>query len=87
MVAYRQKALSQIINFPDRIVRTIRFTQHEIDSAKNLLDVVGDGELRKVADMVTLKVDGKTIYLRKNAFQSLQKEQSIKLSEIANSTP
>ena len=81
------EALSQIINFPDRIVRTIRFTQHEIDSAKNLLDVVGDGELRKVADMVTLKVDGKTIYLRKNAFQSLQKEQSIKLSEIANSTP
>lgn len=81
------EALSQIINFPDRIVRKTNFTQHEIDSAKNLLDVVGDGELRKVADMVTLKVDGKTIYLRKNAFQSLQKEQSIKLSEIANSTP
>lgn len=81
------EALSQIINFPDRIVRKTHFTQHEIDSAKNLLDVVGDGELRKVADMVTLKVDGKTIYLRKNAFQSLQKEQSIKLSEIANSTP
>ena len=36
---------------------------------KNLLEVVGPAELRKVADMVTMKVDGKIIYLRKDAYR------------------
>lgn len=32
----------------------LRFTQQEVEKAKNLLEVVGPAELRKVADMVTM---------------------------------
>lgn len=49
---------------------------------KNLLEVVGPAELRKVADMVTMKVDGKIIYLRKDAFPSLKNEMVVTLYEI-----
>ena len=59
-----------------------RFTQQEVERAKNLLDVVGPAELRKVADMVTMKVDGKIIYLRKDAFPSLKNELAVTLEEI-----
>ena len=59
-----------------------RFTQQEVEMAKNLLDVVGPAELRKVADMVTMKVDGKIIYLRKDAFPSLKNELAVTLEEI-----
>ena len=59
-----------------------RFTQQEVEMAKNLLDVVGPAELRKVADMVTMKVDGKIIYLRKDAFPSLKNEMTVTLNEI-----
>jgi len=59
-----------------------RFTQQEVERAKNLLDVVGPAELRKVADMVTMKVDGKIIYLRKDAFPSLKNEMAVTLDEI-----
>ena len=59
-----------------------RFTQQEVERAKNLLDVVGPAELKKVADMVTMKVDGKIIYLRKDAFPSLKNELAVTLEEI-----
>lgn len=59
-----------------------RFTQQEVERAKNLLDVVGPAELRKVADMVTMKVDGKIVYLRKDAFPSLKNEMTVTLDEI-----
>ena len=59
-----------------------RFTQQEVERAKNLLEVVGPTELRKVADMVTMKVDGKIIYLRKDAFPSLKNEMAVTLDEI-----
>ena len=59
-----------------------RFTQQEVEMAKNLLDVVGPAELKKVADMVTMKVDGKIIYLRKDAFPSLKNEMAVTLDEI-----
>ena len=59
-----------------------RFTQQEVERAKNLLDVVGPAELRKVADMVTMKVDGEIIYLRKDAFPSLKNELAVTLEEI-----
>ena len=59
-----------------------RFTQQEVEMAKNLLDVVGPAELKKVADMVTMKVDGKIIYLRKDAFPSLKNELAVTLEEI-----
>ena len=59
-----------------------RFTEQEVEMAKNLLDVVGPAELRKVADMVTMKVDGKIIYLRKDAFPSLKNELAVTLEEI-----
>ena len=49
---------------------------------KNLLEVVGPAELRKVADTVTMKVDGKIIYLRKDAFPSLKNEMVVTLYEI-----
>ena len=62
-----------------------RFTQQEVKRAKNLLDVVGPAELRKVADMVTMKVDGKIIYLRKDAFPSLKNEMTVTLDEIIGS--
>lgn len=58
------------------------FTEQEVERAKNLLDVVGPTELRKVADMVTMKVDGKIIYLRKDAFPSLKNEMAVTLDEI-----
>ena len=58
------------------------FTQQEVEMAKNLLDVVGPAELKKVADMVTMKVDGKIIYLRKDAFPSLKNEMAVTLDEI-----
>ena len=59
-----------------------RFTQQEAERAKNLLDVVGPAELKKVADMVTMKVDGEIIYLRKDAFPSLKNEMAVTLDEI-----
>lgn len=71
-----------LINYPDRIIRKPRWTEQEVEMAKNLLDVVGPAELRKVADMVTMKVDGKTVYLRKDAFPSLKNEIAVTLDEI-----
>ena len=62
-----------------------RFTEQEVKRAKNLLDVVGPAELRKIADMVTMKVDGKIIYLRKDAFPSLKNEMAVTLDEIIGS--
>ena len=59
-----------------------RWTEQEVEMAKNLLDVVGPAELKKVADMVTMKVDGKIIYLRKDAFPSLKNEMAVTLDEI-----
>lgn len=59
-----------------------RWTQQEVERAKNLLEVVGPAELRKVVDMVTMKVDGKIIYLRKDAFPSLKNEMVVTLDEI-----
>ena len=59
-----------------------RWTEQEVERAKNLLDVVGPAELRKVADMVTMKVDGKIIYLRKDAFPTLKNEMAFTLDEI-----
>ena len=74
--------LTGAINHPDRIIRKPRFTEQEVERAKNLLGVVGPAELRKVADMVTMKVDGKIIYLRKDAFPSLKNEMAVTLDEI-----
>ena len=71
-----------LINYPDRIIRKPRWTEQEVERAKNLLEVVGPAELRKVADMVTMKVDGKIIYLRKDAFPSLKNEMAVTLDEI-----
>lgn len=76
--------LVKAINDPDCIIRKPHFAEYEIVHAKNLLDVLGDGELKRVGDMTTLRVDGKIIYLRKGAFPSLKPEQSIKLSELAD---
>lgn len=59
-----------------------RWTEQEVEMVKNLLEVVGPAELRKVADMVTMKVDGKIIYLRKDAFPSLKNEMTVTLNEI-----
>jgi hypothetical protein len=59
-----------------------RWTEREVEIVKNLLEVVGPAELRKVADMVTMKVDGKIIYLRKDAFPSLKNEMVVTLYEI-----
>lgn len=59
-----------------------RWTEQEVEIVKNLLEVVGPAELRKVADMVTMKVDGKIIYLRKDAFPSLKNEMVVTLYEI-----
>lgn len=77
--------LVKAINDPDCIIRKPRFTEQEIERAKNLLEVVGSVELRKVADMVTMKVDGKVIYLRKDAFPSLKNEMTVTLDEIIGS--
>ena len=77
--------LTGAINHPDLINRKPRFTEREVERAKNLLNVVGPAELRKVADMVTMKVDGKIIYLRKNAFPSLKNEMTVTLDEIIGS--
>ena len=74
--------LCDIINHPDFINRKPRFTAQEVERAKNLLEVVGPAELRKVANMVTMKVDGKIIYLRKDAFPSLKNEMTVTLDEI-----
>ena len=74
--------LVDFINHPDRIIRKPRWTQQEVEIVKNLLEVVGPAELRKVADMVTMKVDGKIIYLRKDAFPSLKNERVVTLYEI-----
>lgn len=76
--------LVNAINDPDYIIRKTHFTEYEIVHAENLLDVLGDGELKRVGDMTTLRVDGKIIYLKKGAFPSLKPEQSIKLSELAD---
>ena len=74
--------LCYIINHPDRIIRKPHFIQQEVERAKNLLEVVGNGELKQVGDMTTLRVDGKIIYLRKGAFPSMKPEQAINLDEI-----
>lgn len=74
--------LIDIINHPDRIIRKPRWTEQEVEMVKNLLEVVGPAELRKVADMVTMKVGGKIIYLRKDAFPSLKNEMVVTLDEI-----
>ena len=74
--------LCLLINEPDSIIRKPRFTQQEVERAKNLLEVVGNGELKQVGDMTTLRVDGKIIYLRKGAFPSMKPEQAITLDEI-----
>ena len=71
-----------LINHPDRIIRKPRWTEQEVEMVKNLLEVVGPAELRKVADMVTMKVGGKIIYLRKDAFPSLKNEMVVTLDEI-----
>lgn len=73
-----------LVNHPDRIIHKPHFAEYEIVHAENLLDVLGDGELKRVGDMTTLRVDGKIIYLKKGAFPSLKPEQSIKLSELAD---
>ena len=57
-----------LVNHPDRIIHKPHFAEYEIVQAENLLDVLGDGELKRVGDMTTLKVDGKIIYLKKDAF-------------------
>ena len=80
--------VEQICNFTGKSLSLLdlndkpHFTQQEVERAKNLLDVVGPAELRKVADMVTMKVDGKIIYLRKDAFPSLKNERAVTLDEI-----
>ena len=74
--------LLRTLDHPDRIIRKPRWTEQEVERAKNLLEVVGPAELRKVADMVTMKVDGKIIYLRKDAFPSLKNEMAVTLDEI-----
>lgn len=79
---YNEDDLAVIINHPDRIIRKPRWTEQEVEIVKNLLEVVGPAELRKVADMVTMKVDGKIIYLRKDAFPSLKNEMVVTLYEI-----
>lgn len=71
-----------IINNANCIIRKPRWTQQEVERAKNLLEVVGNGELKQVGDMTTLRVDGKIIYLRKGAFPSMKPEQAINLDEI-----
>lgn len=76
--------LLRTLDHPDRIIHKPHFAEYEIVQAENLLDVLGDGELKRVGDMTTLKVDGKIIYLKKDAFPSLKPEQSIKLSELAD---
>ena len=73
-----------LVNHPDRIIHKPHFAEYEIVRAENLLDVLGDGELKRVGDMTTLRVDGKIIYLKRSAFPSLKPEQSIKLSELAD---
>ena len=75
-------AMHIAINHPDRIIRKPRWTEQEVERVKNLLEVVGPAELRKVANMVTMKVDGKIIYLRKDAFPSLKNEMVVTLYEI-----
>ena len=77
-------ALLRTLDHPERIVHKPHFAEYEIVHAENLLDVLGDGELKRVGDMTTLRVDGKIIYLKKGAFPSLKPEQSIKLSELAD---
>lgn len=79
-------AMHIAINHPDRIIRKPRWTEQEVERVKNLLEVVGPAELRKVADMVTMKVDGKIIYLRKDAFPSLKNEMTVTLNEIIGGT-
>lgn len=74
--------LCLLINEPDSIIRKPRWTKQEVERAKNLLEVVGNGELKQVGDMTTLRVDGKIIYLRKGAFPSIKPEQAINLDEI-----
>lgn len=76
---YNEDDLAVIINHSDRIIRKHGWTEQEVERAKNLLEVVGPAELRK---MVTMKVDGKIIYLRKDAFPSLKNEMTVTLDEI-----
>ena len=76
------ECLNNLINHPENIARKPRWTEQEVEIVKNLLEVVGPAELRKVADMVTMKVDGKIIYLRKDAFPSLKNEMVVTLYEI-----
>ena len=77
-------ALLRTLDHPERIIHKPNFAEYEIVQAENLLDILGDGELKRVGDMTTLRVDGKIIYLKRGAFPSLKPEQSIKLSELAD---
>ena len=81
-LCFNENMLLELVNHPEYIIRKPRFTQQEVDRAKNLLEVVGPAELRKAADMITMKVDGKIIYLRKDAFPSLKNEMTVTLDEI-----
>ena len=69
--------------------RSDRVTPEQIERARGV-DLIAflrqyePGELKRVGDMTTLRVDGKIIYLKKDAFPSLKPEQSIKLSELAD---
>lgn len=72
-----------LINFPEKIIHLPHWTTEEMNRAQNLLETIGDGELKQVGDMTTLKVDGKIIYLRKGAFPTLKPERSATLSSIA----
>ena len=71
------------------ITLTVSFTNPTLQNMKSYTQktysmFLGDGELKRVGDMTTLRVDGKIIYLKKGAFPSLKPEQSIKLSELAD---
>lgn len=68
------------INVAQAVLRPV--SREQVERAKNLLEVVGNGELKQVGDMTTLRVDGKIIYLRKGAFPSMKPEQAINLDEI-----
>ncbi len=77
-------ALLRTLDHPDRIIRKPRFAEYEIVQAENLLDVLGDGELKRVGDMTTLKSRWQNHLSEERRIPSLKPEQSIKLSELAD---
>lgn len=77
-----ERALLEIINHPDRIIRA-RFTEKEIARAKNLLEIIGAGTISRPGTGGTFLIaDEKTIALRDDSFFSICPGQSVKLSEI-----